>query len=355
MCDLAKKIFYINLFFIRNFIPFKKIAAKLRAKNMDYLKKNYFNFVSCNNSSDMLYEGESQVILYKLKNVYLPIYKDFSLACENERVIYKENFNDINAIKTIEIFPPKFDKEPINVEKACNLAICWSDNYWHFTFEIMTKLLLMEKNGYDGKYFLFDRKYIRELLDFFKIDKEKIIYVRENQIYKVSELTILEPIGGRADKNLPLMKILRNRAFEILSKYDLSKYPKNIYVKRIGTRKISNESDFIDILKENKFKVIIPEEYSVEEQIKHFYAADICLTPHGANSTNAIYMKKNSVFIEYFGHNYVIPLNAKILSYFGINHKIYVETINVKDGWTADFNVDVDTIKAVINVNKYND
>ena len=49
----------------------------------------------------------------------------------------------------------------------------------------------------------------------------------------------------------------------------------------------------------------MPEELSVTEQILYFHNADIVLSPHGANSTNSIYMRPGTVFIETFPYNFV--------------------------------------------------
>ena len=84
-------------------------------------------------------------------------------------------------------------------------------------------------------------------------------------------------------------------------------YPRRIYIKRAGARKLINGEELAQKL---GFVTVIPEEHSVKEQLEHFYNADIVLCPHGANSTNCLYMRPGSVFIEVFSDRWINDYNS---------------------------------------------
>ena len=113
--------------------------------------------------------------------------------------------------------------------------------------------------------------------------------------------------------------------------------PKKIYVKRIGKRKLL---DADNIVAEYGFTTVVPEDYSVREQMTLFYNADIVFCVHGANSTNCLYMRKGTVFIEAFSSYWENRCNLKALAMQGINYLPVTSLENVrenKDGVIRDF------------------
>ena len=96
-----------------------------------------------------------------------------------------------------------------------------------------------------------------------------------------------------------------------------AEYPKKIYVKRIGIRKLLNGEE---IALKTGFRIIVPEEHSVKEQMNLFYNADIVLCPHGANSTNFLYMHKGAVFAEIFSDCWYMNINSKICIACGVHY-----------------------------------
>ena len=61
------------------------------------------------------------------------------------------------------------------------------------------------------------------------------------------------------------------------------------------------------VLEEYGFVTIVPEEYSIEEQIRFFEHAKVVLSPHGANTSNSLFMKPGTVLIETFPLHYSNP------------------------------------------------
>ena len=113
--------------------------------------------------------------------------------------------------------------------------------------------------------------------------------------------------------------------------------PKKIYVKRIGTRKLLGADDLIT---EYGFTTMIPEDYNVKDQMTFFYNADIIFCVHGANSTNCLYMREGTVFIEAFSSYWMNTFNLYTVAASGINYLPVssLETVlENKDGISRDF------------------
>ena len=63
-------------------------------------------------------------------------------------------------------------------------------------------------------------------------------------------------------------------------------------------RKIINEADIVPILRSKGYKVINPQLYNIDEQIKIFSQADKIISPHGSNLSNIIFCKPGTEVYE---------------------------------------------------------
>ena len=75
---------------------------------------------------------------------------------------------------------------------------------------------------------------------------------------------------------------------------------KKIYVTREDStyRKIINEDDVITLLRENGYRVINPQLYTIEEQIGIFSDAEKIIAPYGSNLANIIFCNPGTEIIE---------------------------------------------------------
>ncbi len=92
------------------------------------------------------------------------------------------------------------------------------------------------------------------------------------------------------------IKILKN----LLIPKNIKNEDKKIYVTREDSayRKIINEADIIPILRSKGYKVINPQLYSLDEQIRIFSQANIIVAPHGSNLANIIFCKPGTKIYE---------------------------------------------------------
>ena len=203
----------------------------------------------------------------------------------------------------------------------CILTKQHSENYWHFTYNNLELVWLLEKAGFKGKYVVPVFEFGRELLRLLDVPDERIISLsgfEHNKVYAFEEVfyvIAVKPFGEDLVYGSPA---LLEAAEHIKKKLPVDpSLSKKIYVKRIGKRKLLGAED---ILAEYGFTTMIPEDYSVREQMTLFYNADIVFCVHGANSTNCLYMRKGSVFVEAFSSYWMNRCNLYALAAEGINY-----------------------------------
>ena len=209
--------------------------------------------------------------------------------------------------------------EKIRVQGSyCLLTKEYSCNYWHFTFQCLIEAYLLEKAGFTGKYIINDKDYNRDIMIMMGISPDRIMTTGSFSVHKIyvfeelfgAQIDIADA-GSNARVLAELSSVIRSRLMPDAS------YPKRIYVKRIGARKLINGDELAE---RSGFTVFVPDDHSVKEQLNYFYNADIVMCPHGANSTNCLYMRPGSVFIEIFSDRWLRDLNSDVCRENHINH-----------------------------------
>ena len=231
----------------------------------------------------------------------------------------------------------------------CIIAKAYSPNYWHFTFEAADCVYLLEAAGYRGKYIFNDVPFARELLEVMGIGSDRLVGTKELEIHKVYVFERLFDINHtglrRMECSPDVISEMADFFREKLRREEDS--PKRIYVKRIGRRKLLNGEE---TAVRNGFRVIIPEEHSVREQMTLFFNADIVLCPHGANSANCLYMHQGAVFAEIFSNSWHAPMNTEICEANGVHYLKLIGksgTDSIED-IDADYSVDEDEMQRMI-------
>ena len=223
----------------------------------------------------------------------------------------------------------------------CILTKKFAGNYWHFTYQCVDSVWLLEKAGYKGFYIIPNYSFCSEILSMLNIAPERIITLDKfahNKEYIFEEVFCVMFSG------------IRIRGYDAMVLSQIAEYikeklpedpllPKKIYVKRIGKRKLLGADE---LLAQYGFATIVPEDYSVQEQMKLFYNADIVFCVHGANSTNCLYMRKGTVFIEAFSSYWINRCNLYTLAASGIKYLPVspLETVFINiDGISKDFEI----------------
>lgn len=214
------------------------------------------------------------------------------------------------------------------------------NNYWHFTYNCLDVVWLLEQAGFQGKYVVPNAKFCSEILNMLDVPLERIVTLstfEHNKIYIFEEVFYIVSTGTYL-KYSP--SVLLEAVEYIKKKLPVdSSLPKMIYIKRIGRRKLIAADK---IIAGYGFITVIPEKYSVREQMALFFNADIVLSVHGANSTNCMYMRKNTVFIEAFSSYWINRCNLYTIAEAGV-HYLPVSPLETvyknNDGILKDFKI----------------
>ncbi len=115
---------------------------------------------------------------------------------------------------------------------------------------------------------------------------------------------------------------------------------KKIYVTREDSdyRKIVNEEDIINLLRQKGYKVVNPQLYKIDEQIETFANAEKIIAPHGSNLANIIFCKAGTEIIEiapFFRENEKNIFENRYSNLSKLNNlkysKVLSDTVDVKN------------------------
>ena len=228
----------------------------------------------------------------------------------------------------------------------CAAAGFWGRNYWHFTFQMLDRIAVMEAAGFKGKYILVRTGFSQEILSMLPIGLDRVLWIDDLDdassycFERVFFLHLDDYLyhGNRAAR--PLLRYANSIENTLDKRFDYSVFPSRLFVKRIGTRKLIGAEA---LLQEYGFATIVPEELSVQDQMAYFRAADVVVTPHGANSTNSLYMRPGSSFVEVFPRVWGTPACTGPLYVKGVHYLSVVsgyDQLGTQGNVDADFRVD---------------
>lgn len=282
----------------------KEIFYKIRFQNTPIVKLLKFKNIKIDNKG-VIYKKNNQIYLdhheYSEKRVLnneistIPMLADWysnpfiTLKKLVKKILKKQN-------KT------QFLKDAVTINTN-DTYLYFSDtrsqiNFYHWFIDALVRLLLVNK---DIKYSLIlsnnqkENLYVQESLEILGINKNKIIYLEENQVYEFKKIHIVTTCIYAPGACIPYGIIL------LKEKFLHNGTPKrNIYLERKAQHRRSfvNNDELHRILQDFHFEKIIPEEYSLSELIKIMSSADIMMGVHGAGLTHMLFMQRNTNLIE---------------------------------------------------------
>ena len=393
-------LYFASSIFTRYF--FKKITSNKYDVRMfenieDYSKKHpeLISFIY-KKHVDLFYS--SPLFDYKLKAKLEKVSDCFSYACILKQAYVIGGSNVILIGKDKAIYDMKFlDKNKkfhysdqgmlsynnkfcmlkivssdIIYEKAIFLGGNYSWNYYHLTFDILTKFDQIDKNIDDLSIPLLIDKVCFETPQFFQLitilnkNNRKIIPVDHKVSYKVNDLYVFSSPNIIPPNFLTVNEILAEdilfdtKAIEFLrnnliKKIDQKEFPKKIYISRSqasGRRKF-NEDEIFSVLEKYGFKTVSPENYSINEQIAMFNNADFIIGGSGAAFTNILYCKSTCKIIIFCktkllfsGFSTIATIIGTEMLYITENSSSVAELTNIHES----FNINADELQNIISV-----
>lgn len=240
--------------------------------------------LSCN-----LYKGE----------FYLDSFNFFLINNNNNtfNTLFTRDYYQKNEHFFSQLFFENFKKKQKNFKKINKVFVLGSNagnNYYSNLLQFLPRIFFLPNNN--NIKVAINRNSSTKFRDFIKeilISKNiefKFIYL-DDDFYRFTNSEM--PQFFNLTKSVNILK-------NLLTPKKSETKDNKIYVTREGSsyRKIINEADIIPILRSKGYKVINPELYKIEEQIKIFSNADKIVAPHGSNLANIIFCKPKTEICE---------------------------------------------------------
>lgn len=197
------------------------------------------------------------------------------------------------------------------IERGILLSGTASTNYFHFLFEFIPKLFLIENLHWAEDYpLIIDRnllniKQLMEIIQFYS-NNRKFVAIEQQKQYYVKDLILPSlltwmPINVKINDNLKVGDIvidklvidyLRKVINDVNPKYK-QKRKKKIFLHRMNSkahyRRLLNEDDIIEFFRKEGYEIVSPELLTFKEQVKLFSSASHIAGPTGAAFTNIVF------------------------------------------------------------------
>jgi capsular polysaccharide biosynthesis protein len=246
----------------------------------------------------------------------------------NRRVL--KSFKNININKTVAIIS--------NRNK---------NNYYHFMTDLVTKLLMLLEYNLPFDHIIAGviwQGKIIELLEFLEKDYIGVGVINGPHTYHFTHSIVPSMIS-------PDISPYKIRLYEKHVRSKISFNPtRKLYISRSRAmiRKLSNESQIIELLKKYEFEVVYLENMSLMEQINLFSSAKVVLSVHGAGLTNILFCDKRVNVIELFPKDTYETLNHyyRLANYLGMNY--FMLEGSSKFYSSQEFNINLDKLEDIL-------
>lgn len=246
----------------------------------------------------------------------------------NLRYIFREScqypaseFNLVSMLARSLAANPEF----VTVEEAAPLYSPGSNNLWHWMTENLPKLVALESIGFSGSYIVSDGAVARQCLDLLGIDPARLLPGKGN--YRVHRLMLPQRLSGfDLAEYMPLTRLTRDRLLEAVGRREDAN---RVYVRRIGRRKIVNEDEVLAVLGDFGFETMVPEDFSLAEQLRYMTNASCSVMAHGANAALTLMQPPRSAVVEIYGNRYVSYNNLHAVRLLKLRYHSLVEDLDV--------------------------
>ncbi len=318
------------------------------------------NFVP---GDEILFKNDIKRILpqpkiQRLKNTCITvdgiIFKNLKIY--DQFLIWKTHKKDYNLFYLLKII---FSGKKIRLSKSHQYIACfdyWSHGYFHWMCDFLPRLSVME-DQIDNSVLIVPEWYKASFFqDSLKAFHVKNIFRLSGNNYLQCDLLVPEHVAPSGEHNPDIILQVRNRLIEYYKHEFENKFGDKIYVSRAKSRyrKIKNEEEVIEVLKQFGFTTIFFEDYSLSQQIAIAYYAKQMISLHGANMTNLMFMQPGTNVLE-FRKNTTEHVNSyfSLASAIGVNYFYqscdYVN-LRQKGGNAFDVKVDIDKLRENVNL-----
>ena len=188
------------------------------------------------------------------------------------------------------------------IDRGIDLVKMWSGNYYHFQFETLTRLQLVDAlEEYRSWPLLIDENALinvwnLQLLNMVNTYNHPIISLRHDKSYKIRELIYPSFLNLSEGKNSGYYPRLHTMAADyiranVMSSHKTSRQYKNVYMARGDNERLLNEDKVINCLECYGFEIIYPKVDNYSQILDVFMTADNIMGVIGTNIVSQILSK----------------------------------------------------------------
>tara|TARA_B100000780_G_scaffold90565_1_gene62622 strand:- start:1225 stop:2319 length:1095 start_codon:yes stop_codon:yes gene_type:complete len=261
--------------------------------------------------------------IYSVKNARIFTDNNENVAIvKNNKILPKISFQQINGCLRSVRFNSVIKQGTTSFSKKVSgtvFNLCQGasgNNYFHFMFDILPKLYLLNLKVDLNKIHFFyvsdPKKWQIKIFNIFGINEKKLLSSKKNKHIICDEILAVDhPWYNRGTietevKKIPRWIVLKNRNI-FKKKSEKFICNKKIFLDRSHSMynhcQIENPKDLTILIKKNSFGIYRPEKISFKKQIFLFENASVIIGAHGAAFTNIIFCKPGTKIIE------IIPSN----------------------------------------------
>jgi capsular polysaccharide biosynthesis protein len=234
------------------------------------------------------------------------------------------------------------------------------DNYFHWCFESLPRWRLLQEAGWkiaQADWVVLSHNapaFQEQMLAKLGVPTEKFLRCSKWEVLQFDRLIVPSmPVPPDMVMHEWLCNFLR----ETFLPTRIPAATKNIYLSRrhVTRRRLANEAELEERLRQNDFSICAPETLSVAEQAECFASARLIVAPHGAGLVNLVFTAAGGQLIELFhpeipNHCYERLAQARAVNYRAIIGRSTQASLRPDDR-EAEFSVDIDEVmRAVANV-----
>lgn len=178
----------------------------------------------------------------------------------------------------------------------------WSAGYFHWLADVLPRLFTM-RDRLKGLVLLLpyqckELKYVSASLEPFGIGA--IEFIDPGEVLNCKSLMVPTQTAPSGHYNDELIQQVGNLLVEFYADKPRETPSERIYISRAVApkRKILNEAEVIDVLREFDFRIIRTEDHSFAEQVKMVSSARYLVSSHGAGLTNMLFMNRGTKVLE---------------------------------------------------------
>ena len=255
------------------------------------------------------------------------------------------------------------------IDKGICLASNMSNNYFHFMFQVASKMGYISKTGIGKDVpLLVDERVLRvpqmyQTLDLLNEDKREVIPLKANTLYEVGDLYCI----GNPNIVVPNSKSKfqtekQNNAFvydakalsfvksKILSLYveasNIQKLPKRIYLSRKNCNKRQiNEEELHSVLNKYGFEFVYTETMDITAQARLFQQAEHIIGASGAAFTNLLFCSKNTHVLLFLSRHHNSTCFSSLGHIMGAKMMFIAGTTNNTRLHTPFFSINPETLE----------